>query len=226
MARHPRFRPPRLPSCVMSECAVDGVSAALPTLVVCDGSSVTPPAVVKNNVAPTTPDPAQGTGGRTRSHVQHDYEDVIIELCCSPQPEIGRQAGGSARVSRLTQTDDFRIPGGQNKVRCILDRFANVPTLVWVSFPCTGGSAWQEQNRRHGKSETRNTICAHWEVLRQLWCSFTHTVLPYMSRKNVHIAREWPSTCAYSKWHEGGKRRDVAPHIPFFDTMTCILTHG
>lgn len=104
----------------------------------------------------------------------------------------------------------------------MLDRFAKVPALLWVTFPCTGGPVWQDRNWRHDKPDTQRNICSNWSGIRELWKSFNTVVLPHVHCTKFHIAWEWPYTCTYREWHEGAHAGDGTPHIPFIDAIRIV----
>lgn len=163
--------------------------------VACDGSSATPSARAGRTTISAMSAPVQGTGGDPHSRVKGRRCRHRIQLFRT----VGIRATShisDGKVIRITEAGVFRACRGQKDVQRILDRFACAPTLIWVSFPCTSGSAWQEINWRPGKPETKSRICAHWSVLRDMWQSFTQVVLPHAHRTTIHIAWEWPSICA------------------------------
>ena len=127
---------------------------------------------------------------------------VLIKLCCSPDSSVGSVAEAEfpdCRVSRITETDDFTSQAGKERVRIWLEDCIRqqCPVLVWVAFPCTGGSAWQTLNWRRGTESTLENIRSHWSNLRAVWQAFVDIVLPQISGRTVYVAFEWPAACAY-----------------------------
>ena len=163
-----------------------------------------------------------GSGGISR---------VIIEICCSATSTIGAVAPPSCRVFRITVVDDFRCAKGRCKVSRILRRFSHHPVLIWVSFPCTGGSPWQRQNWRKGNPDTQEKIRSHWEDLRRLWESFCSVVLPWVRSGKVDLAWEWPLACSYWHWTGEGRCPDGSHQVAIRDTlqslnMRSMVVHG
>ena len=69
----------------------------------------------------------------------------IVEWCCSNNSRIGqpRFYGNDCDVIRITEDDDARSMKGLKKA---LDA-CNSKTLLWISIPCIGGSAFQRINK-------------------------------------------------------------------------------
>ena len=103
--------------------------------------------------------------------------------------------------------------------------------LVWVSLPCTGGSAWQDLNWRKGNESTREGIRKQWRQVKNMWNALCRIVLPRLDGRHVCMAFEWPAACSYWKWSSDvfdldGKQ---TPHIR--DTLAgklrfTSLVHG
>ena len=161
------------------------------------------------------------SGSSSRSSSSRDGwpHRVIIELCCGRDSLIGTSAGmhsDGCLVIRITVDDDFTKEAGIKKVLEVLHFFEELPVCIWVAFPCTGGSQFNDRNWFTGTADTRVRIAAHWEVYRQLWHSYITHVLPYVSahRQTVRQAIELPDSCAYWQWRQGGLCRDGSPQFP------------
>ena len=160
---------------------------------------------------------------------------MILEICCSPSSNIGviaEREFPDCKVVRITEEDDFTKLSGQNKVRNILGEYAGkIPLLVWVSFPCTGGSAWQNLNWRKGTEETRNHIRSHWVQLRIMWKALDDIVLPFLDGASTFMAFEWPAACSYWDWssesHDLDGRRvpDIRGRLGHYLHSTALV-HG
>ena len=87
---------------------------------------------------------------------------------------------------------------------------AHCPVLIWVAFPCTGGSAWQILNWHKGSDLTRTNIRHLWRQLRAMWTAFSRIVLPRIDGRNVCLAFEWPAACAYWQWSASTRSLDGA----------------
>ena len=89
--------------------------------------------------------------------------------------------------------------------------------LIWISFPCTGGSSWQRVNIAKGKPETIERVEAHWKLFRKLWENLEKIEKDIQSR-GARIAIEWPRSCSY--WNLGYVRDFCARNsleTTFFD---------
>ena len=95
--------------------------------------------------------------------------------------------------------------------------------LVWVAFPCTGGSAWQMLNWRKGSDQTRDNIRHLWRQLRAMWKAFRSIVLPRIDGKSVCVAFEWPAACAYWRWSASTCSLDGARVPPIHETLDRLL---
>lgn len=127
--------------------------------------------------------PRRGGGRHTFT-----YSPVVIDICCSSQSEIGRLVTNGCRMLRNTEADDFHHHEGRTKVCRLITRPMKIPILVWASFPCTWGSAWQDHTWNHGSEATRTKIRADWDSLRELSSSFESVVLPHLGHTNFEVA--------------------------------------
>ena len=69
--------------------------------------------------------------------------------------------------TRVTESQDFTTDIG---LKHAVDKVtsAKPATLLWVSMPCTGGSAWQRINLSTGADSTRDRIMAHQRTFDKL----------------------------------------------------------
>ena len=110
---------------------------------------------------------------------------VIIELCTSTNSRIGQkhQRSEGCLVVRITEDDDLTSSSGVDKALSIIEQYAGLPILIWVSVPCTGGSQWQRLNMSTGKRDiqkmmNRNGICVCAEYMHALWTWYMQVLLP------------------------------------------------
>ena len=73
-----------------------------------------------------------------------------------------------------------------------------LPTLLFGSMPCIGGSVLQQTNWGRGEA-TRARIREHWRKFRQIWRNFTK-VAAACRANGGRIAIEWPRRCEYWHW--------------------------
>lgn len=97
--------------------------------------------------------------------------------------------------------------------------------LVWVSFPCTEGSAWQNHNWARCNKATREENRSHWTNIRGFWPTFQEVVLPHLVCDNIHDAWEWPSTGGYWNWGRDKTFKNGSDQIPFVYSMVPFLKH-
>ena len=185
-------------------------------------SSTTPSTTIIASATTTTPDPAghgsslcvgEGRcsvyGGAVTPHPSSGHRPPrlarrIVEFCCHPNSVIGSRAPEECEVVRLTADDDLTTPGGLQKA---LDAVSvpGMPTLLFGSLPCTGGSPYQRMNWYRGAT-TRTKIRGHWRLFRCLWRSFRQVANACLANGG-HIAIEWPKSCLY--WRNRSVRADL-----------------
>ena len=135
---------------------------------------------------------------------------IIIELCCGPDSKLGSMRSPQSEgclVVRITEEDDFNSEYGIQKILHVLQFFAGLPILLWLSFPCTGGSQYNiSENWNSGRASTRTKIAEHWEHYRGLWGTYSVRILPEVRRnpKLVRQGMELPDSCDYWSWYFGG----------------------
>ena len=118
----------------------------------------------------------------------------IVEFCCSSDSLIGSRAPPECEVIRLTADDDLTTPVGIKKAMDAVTA-PGMPTLLFGSLPCTGGSPYQHMNWYRGAA-TRTKIRKHWRLFRCLWLGFRQ-VADACIANGGRIAIEWPKSCAY-----------------------------
>ena len=129
------------------------------------------------------------------------YDRMIIELCCGETSKLGNRPRHSegCYVQRVTLRLDFTSERGVKEVIKALNRGFGSQILLWVSFPCTGGSTWQHLNWHRGTDATRERILQHQSLFRRLWINLER-IESEILRVGAKIAIEWPKGCAYWKW--------------------------
>ena len=74
---------------------------------------------------------------------------TIIEYCCGSESKLGQLTRFSKECKRvrLTIENDLRTEKGRRQA---LDevRQADGSILLWCAIPCTGGSPWQNYNKK------------------------------------------------------------------------------
>ena len=69
-------------------------------------------------------------------------------------------------------------------------------SLIWVSIPCTGGSAWQRYNLAYGTPSTKDKVKGHRETFDLLWANLVR-LMQELRENQCFIAIEWPRGCSY-----------------------------
>ena len=73
------------------------------------------------------------------------FRRCIVELCAHADSILGREAPEDCEVIRITEDDDLLSAAGfekaVNSIRGACHRYGREKVLVWVSTPCTGGTA-------------------------------------------------------------------------------------
>ena len=118
----------------------------------------------------------------------------IVEFCCGSDSRIGRLAPPDCEVVRLTIDDDVSSEAGLAKALAAVSD-PSIPTLLFVSLPCTGGSPYTRINWHKGPG-TREKILQHRADFTVLWGSF-ETVAEACRKNGGRIALEWPRECTY-----------------------------
>ena len=121
----------------------------------------------------------------------------IVEVCCSSNSLIGKLADSCCEVIRITEEDDFTTDKGRAKALTAVRKYG-VDTLVWISIPCTGGSPWQNLNKKRKSGLVR--LRQHHKLFKQLWLSAVE-VAHEVRNVGGRVAIEWPRNCAYWRWN-------------------------
>jgi hypothetical protein len=137
----------------------------------------------------------------------------LVEYCCGEDSLLGqttKHSEGCISV-RLTEAHDMTTKYGMDyaKSRVSEANRANGDILLWSAMPCTGGSPWQNYNKRFESARVK--IQQHIELFDKLWCNFEKLVSytqqqikqsrnksqgqPCASR--MWTAIEWPKDCSY-----------------------------
>jgi hypothetical protein len=137
----------------------------------------------------------------------------IVEFCCGEDSRIGRLAPEDCDVIRLTIDDDVTTPAGLAKAIAAVS-VPGLPTLLFGSMPCIGGSVLQQTNWGRGEA-TRSRIREHRRKFRLIWRNFAK-VAAACRANGGRIAIEWPRRCEYWRWpsiQRFLKVYDLAPFV-------------
>ena len=140
----------------------------------------------------------------------------LFEFCCGENSKLGIHAGDCI-VVRLTAAHDMTSETGLAYALAKVDEAiqADGDILLWSSMPCTGGSPWQNINKRH--ESARAKIKEHINLFNKLWVSFVKMATYVKSASShAHIAMEWPKGCSY--W----RLRKVECFVKEFLPLHCI----
>ena len=150
---------------------------------------------VSNHIAAASACGSNNTAGN--SHTADDTSTCIrriVEFCCGPQSLIGQYASANCEVIRLTAADDMASQSGVDTAVSAVS-VPGLPTLLFGSLPCVGGSPYQRLNWYAGPA-TRTKIQNHWKLFRVLWRNFV-VVADACVANGGRIALEWPRDCSY-----------------------------
>ena len=127
---------------------------------------------------------------------------LLIELCCGPDSKLGSKprCSDGCFVDRVTIREDFTTKRGLRFVRRGLRQHYGSNILIWIAFPCTGGSSWQRINLSRGKPETLQKVQQHWDLFRRLWRNL-ESIEAEIRSCGARLAIEWPRACSY--WNLG-----------------------
>ena len=134
---------------------------------------------------------AQSQGGENRK----SYNRIIIEFCCGPKSKLGTPTTWSkdCLVIRITEELDATK---QSTLQYVLHtiRTANVPVMLFVAIPCTGGSPWQNINSK--KPGGLRRMLKHKQLFNKLW-NMLEIICEEIHKHKYHFAFEWPKGCSY-----------------------------
>jgi hypothetical protein len=121
---------------------------------------------------------------------------TVIEIACSNDSLLGKVAHELKDCNhfRITQELDFTK---KETVMYIADRARKKNVLLWVSFPCTGGSPWYHLNSKRPGGQAK--LKKHLSLFYRLWANFG-LLLDILKPNNPIIAIEWPRACSYWKF--------------------------
>ena len=100
---------------------------------------------------------------------------LIVEVCCSSESLLGQIATKEFKdchVARITEEYDLNKSSTRKDVISLAKSCSkhNIPVLVWVSLPCTGGSSWSHVNLT--LPGNREKVIEARKKFVKLWASF------------------------------------------------------
>ena len=124
---------------------------------------------------------------------------MLLEWCCSDSSFFGMPSVDSrgCTVIRLTMRQDMTIDYGYRYAQSAANNAPRDNTIfVWFAIPCTGGSPWQNVNKRLPGGMER--IQENWALLQKLWRKLV-SVVDWLSQTGSkrRICIEWPKGCDY-----------------------------
>ena len=123
----------------------------------------------------------------------------LVEFCCSAGSVLGhsRYTLDGCVAVRLTIENDLTTAAG---LEAALQAVRDTPSWqylhVWAALPCTGGSPWQNINRRY--ESARKKIEKHLETFYKLADNFLKVAREVVKRGG-DLSFEWPSGCSLWK---------------------------
>ena len=138
------------------------------------------------------------TGTVHKGHFRGDDETVgvLIEYCCSPDSTLCDERfltcpAGKVKLYRLTEGHDMRKKEGVDYALSIIEKYKDIPIVIWCSIPCTGGSTLQKENEHLPSHPAR--MAAHNRLFRTLHSNFMTLVNAVMKTVAGVLVFEWPT---------------------------------
>ena len=127
---------------------------------------------------------------------------LVVEVCCSSDSLLGQIATKEFKdchVARSTEEYDLNKSSTRKDVISLAKSCSkhNIPVLVWVSLPCTGGSSWSHVNLT--LPGNRKKVIEARKKFVKLWASFVD-MSEGLDKIGVEYAIEWPKHCVYWDW--------------------------
>ena len=131
-------------------------------------------------------------------------------------------------VVRLTEREDMTTEYGFNIAQSAVEQ---TPTetliIIWSAFPCTGGSPWQNINKRQPGGMAR--LKKHLDLFDKRWKDFVRFV-NWLSRgpRRWTLCMEWPRNCAYWRRPEvvDFDRKRKLNGVTFHGCALGVMTRG
>ena len=149
----------------------------------------------------TAPPPAIPSAAAS-GHLDVGIKRLIVEVCCSAVSLLGQIATKEFKdchVARITEEYDLNKSITRKDVISLVRSCNkhNIPVLVWVSLPCTGGSSWSHVNLT--LPGNREKVIEARKKFVKLWASFVD-MSDGLDKIGVQYAIEWPKHCVYWDW--------------------------
>jgi hypothetical protein len=128
----------------------------------------------------------------------------IIEWCCGENSLIGsvklNNKDTNCITTRITEDIDASSPAGLAYAKNAYYRNRKIPTTIFASIPCTGGTAWNSVNKNNPDGEAK--IEMHRKLFDKIWDNFVKLVKfcdENTTNIPVGVVIEWPKGCTYWK---------------------------
>ena len=127
---------------------------------------------------------------------------LLVEVCCSSESLLGQIASKEFKdchVARITEKCDLNKPDTRKDIVSLVKSCSkhNIPVLVLVSLPCTGGSSWSHVNLT--LPGNREKVIEARRKFVKLYASFVD-MSDGLDKIGVQYAIEWPKHCVYWDW--------------------------
>ena len=128
---------------------------------------------------------------------------LVVEFCCGEESKIcaACERIENVEILRLTIKEDMSTQEGLNYALLTIRRAIKrgLTVLLWGAIPCTGGSAWQQYNKRFPSAAAK--IRKHISLFRKIFRSFD-VIAKLVAESGGIVVNEWPSGCAYWRFRE------------------------
>lgn len=144
-----------------------------------------------------TIDAVRNNGSTFRVRDESELSGVVIAYCCSQNSELcderfAQISGGRMLLVRLPEADDMTSKEGLENAMQIIRKHKHVPSRLWSSIPCTGGSIAQARNVHNANH--KSNIAAHHRKFQKLRKNLT-TLANEITENTAcgHFTFEWPT---------------------------------
>jgi hypothetical protein len=101
---------------------------------------------------------------------------------------------------RVTINEDATTDKCTQELIQLIKDHPDIPILLFAAIPCTGGSQWQNINRRKPGEEAK--LAYHRRIFKKIWKNFVKICEVLLKNPLNRVAIEWPKGCAYWKFDE------------------------
>ena len=107
------------------------------------------------------------------------FNRILIEFCCGIDSKIGQKRAVSkgCKVVRVIINADATTDECTAGIIKLIQDNKNIPVMLFSAIPCTGGSQWQNINRRKPGGEER--LAYHRRIFKRIWKTLSKFAMCY-----------------------------------------------